>query len=122
MVFKQMSINGNLYGDFNASCLGSELKERSVTNFDMVSDELSQIMQDRDKQSQEFKDAEMFLYHLAICHTIVSSRNPRNEEEITLNASSPDELALLNAAKYYGIRFTERIRDDIVVSDDWNDS
>ena len=57
------------------------------------------------------------MFHLALCHTIVSSRNPRNEDQVVLNASSPDELALLNAAKYYGIDFHERLRDTIIIAD-----
>ncbi len=31
------------------------------------------------------------------------------------NASSPDELALVNAAKYLGVEFAERTDDNIIV-------
>ena len=70
-----------------------------------------------DASSQDYIDARAYLTHLALCHTVVSTRNPRKENEIILNASSPDEMALLNAAKYYGMRFFERVGDTMVLED-----
>ena len=61
---------------------------------------------------------ERYLVHLALCHTVVSTRDPYNERRIILNSSSPDELSLLNAAKYYGFRFVERNSyNEIILSD-----
>ena len=119
MVFKQMSVKGKLYGNPKVSCL--DQKQRAVTNFDMVSEPLQQIIDSADNNSAEYKDICDYLYHLALCHTIVSTRNPRCENEVILNASSPDELALVNAAKYYGINFFERVRDDIIISTEQQD-
>ena len=39
------------------------------------------------------------LFHLALCHTIIIEKV---NNQIVYNASSPDELALLNFAKYCG--------------------
>jgi phospholipid-translocating ATPase len=111
-----MSIKGKIYGDLSRNCDKADLKEKGITNFDMVDYDLHELLMGDDK-TQEFKDAEDFLYHLALCHTIVSTRNPRNESEIQLNASSPDELSLLNAAKYYGVSFVERVGDQIYIDD-----
>lgn len=83
----------------------------------MADADLEAMLASGDADSQEYKDAKAYLTHLALCHTIVSTRNPRKESEINLNASSPDELALLNAAKYYGVRFFERVRDTIILED-----
>ena len=47
----------------------------------------------------------LFLTHLAICHTVVSETK---EGKIFYNASSPDELALVNAAKYFDYVFVGR--------------
>ena len=48
----------------------------------------------------------------------MSTRDPYNERRIILNSSSPDELSLLNAAKYYGFRFVERNSyNEIILSD-----
>ena len=55
---------------------------------------------------------------MAICHTIVSSKDPKNEDKIILNSSSPDELSLLNAAKYYGVKFVERNAFNEIFIDD----
>lgn len=46
-----------------------------------------------------------YLVHLAVCHTVVSE--VKNGKTF-LNASSPDELALVNAAKYFGYDFKGR--------------
>ena len=46
-----------------------------------------------------------YLTHLAVCHTVVSETK---NGKTFLNASSPDELALVNAAKYFGYNFLGR--------------
>ena len=43
---------------------------------------------------------ERFLAHLAVCHSILV-----DEKTGKYNASSPDELALVNAAKFFGVEF-----------------
>ena len=49
------------------------------------------------------------LIFLAVCHTIViESKN----ESISFNASSPDELALVNGAKFLGFSFINRDNDN----------
>lgn len=56
---------------------------------------------------------------MALCHTIVTSKDPRDETKIILNSSSPDELSLLNAAKYFGVRFVERNEfNELVIQDE----
>lgn len=45
---------------------------------------------------------------LALCHTIITDKKydkKLDKEVIEYNASSPDELALLNFAKYMGFEF-----------------
>jgi phospholipid-transporting ATPase len=43
------------------------------------------------------------LFAIALCHTIITEKN--SEGEIVFNASSPDELALINWSKYCGCEF-----------------
>ena len=43
---------------------------------------------------------EKFLMHLALCHSILV-----DEKTGKYNASSPDELALVNAGKFFGAEF-----------------
>ena len=41
---------------------------------------------------------------LTLCHTVIAA-DSKNKEEVIYNASSPDELALLNFAKLCGYTF-----------------
>ena len=56
---------------------------------------------------------------LAVCHTIIVELKDGN---IQYNASSPDELALTNAARYFGIEFTERNSDNMIIINDKNNN
>jgi magnesium-transporting ATPase (P-type) len=47
---------------------------------------------------------------LALCHTIVI-----DERTGKFNASSPDELALVNAAKFFGAVFVKRDEDNNMI-------
>ena len=47
--------------------------------------------------------------HLAICHTIVVEEK---NGKTFYNASSPDELALINGAKYFDFVFKTRDEDN----------
>ena len=42
---------------------------------------------------------------LAVCHSVIAEPDPDKNFEIIYNASSPDELALLNFAKFVGYNF-----------------
>jgi len=46
-----------------------------------------------------------YMLILALCHTIIVEEK---DGTIVYNASSPDELALTNAARHFGIFFKER--------------
>jgi magnesium-transporting ATPase (P-type) len=50
------------------------------------------------------------IFFLACCHTIVI-----DARKGTYNAASPDELALVNAAKQFGYEFSDRDQDDNIV-------
>lgn len=49
---------------------------------------------------------------LAICHTIIVEKK---NDILYYNASSPDELALSNAARHFGIVFEERDEDSNMI-------
>lgn len=93
MEFRKMSICGKSFG--------TDLRmNNKVPGVDFVDDEF-------DPNCIENKE---FLMLLAICHTIVSQET---DDGIEYNSSSPDELALVNAAKYFGVEFMDR-QDNIV--------
>ena len=49
------------------------------------------------------------VFNLALCHSIIIENK---KGEISYNASSPDELALVNAAKFFGASFEDRDQDN----------
>ena len=55
---------------------------------------------------------------LAVCHTIIVEYK---DGDIQYNASSPDELALTNAARFFGIEFSERNSENTIIVNDKNE-
>lgn len=60
---------------------------------------------------------EHFLECLGLCHTIITEKKKDKEgnEYISYNASSPDELALVNGARHLGFAFLDRDEDGCMV-------
>ena len=54
----------------------------------------------KNKGTESYEALSRVLYFLACCHTIII-----DEKKGTYNAASPDELALVNAAKQFGYEF-----------------
>lgn len=50
--------------------------------------------------------------NLAICHTVIIQKNKKGE--LQYNAASPDELALVNGAKFFGYTFEKRDEDNFI--------
>ena len=90
MEFKKISLNGVSYGT-DAHVPENE----KLPHVDFV-----------DPKFKPLSDsAQEFLLHLAVCHTIVcEEKDGKNEYK----ASSPDELALVNAARFFGVEFVGR--------------
>jgi phospholipid-transporting ATPase len=65
-----------------------------------------------DSGHKNLENIKNFLIFLAICHTIIIE-NKKGEK--VYNASSPDELALVNGAKYLGFHFINRDDDNNIV-------
>lgn len=55
---------------------------------------------------------EDFIKILALAHTIIAEMK---NDVLYYNASSPDELALTNAARHFGMTFAERDDDNNMV-------
>ena len=62
-----------------------------------------------DASTEEARD---FLMHLASCHTIITEES---SEGVKYNASSPDELALVSGAKYFGVELLGRDEEQGVI-------
>lgn len=82
--------------------------EKDVTNFNFEDDTFFRHMNDKSHPNHNMiRD---FLTHLAVCHTVVAEVKPDGKTQY--NASSPDELALVNAGKYFGYFFKGRDDDN----------
>ena len=109
-----MSINGVSYGQSHQLVDFDELARKEITNFNMADSDFDDLL--ASENSEEYSKVMEFLSHLAICHTIVTSQDPKDETKFILNSSSPDELSLINGAKYYGKQFLERnIYNEIII-------
>lgn len=64
------------------------------------------------KNNENYNFIERLLLSLAICHTVIIERK---EGKLNYNASSPDELALVNAARFFGYKFFDRDEDNNVI-------
>ena len=63
---------------------------------------------------ENFANIHKFMEILSVCHTVIAekSKHAHNPDHLAYNASSPDELALVNAAKFFGYYFKGRDEDN----------
>ena len=54
------------------------------------------------------------ILNLAICHTIIIENK---NGKLNYNASSPDELALVNAARFFGVKYVDRDEENNIFVD-----
>lgn len=66
----------------------------------------------RNKNHSNSENIRKVLYTLAICHTVIAVEKKGKQE---YNASSPDELALVNAAKFFGYKFIGRDSENNII-------
>jgi magnesium-transporting ATPase (P-type) len=59
-----------------------------------------------------------FIECLGICHTVISDdKEAKGHKFKVYNASSPDELALVNGMRHLGFAFYDRDIDDNIIVD-----
>lgn len=84
-----------------------EINDPDITNVSFYDPVFYEHM--NDKTHENFKRIQHFLFHLAICHTVIIDKEQVDSRiKTTYNASSPDELALVNAARFFGYFFIDR--------------
>lgn len=94
MEFRKMSINGVSFGT-----------SQNYNN----DDKIPHVNFVDQKFNPHDAHAHDFILHLATCHSILTEEK---DGVIQYKASSPDELALVNAAKFFGINFIGRDQDN----------
>lgn len=64
----------------------------------------------------QYNEVHRFIECLGICHTVVAEEKKYKGEMVRFyNASSPDELALVNGMRHLGFSFKERDQEDNIV-------
>lgn len=91
MEFRKLSVNGQSYGTNERVS-----ESNKMDNIDFV---------DPNFYPERYPD---FVWHLACCHSIITENTPTG---IEYRANSPDELALVSAASYFGVIFIGRDSD-----------
>lgn len=77
----------------------------------------------RDSGHQNHGNLKQFFAALGLCHTVIADKKrdkKSGKEFIQYNASSPDELALVNGARHCGFFFRERDLDNNLVCETWD--
>ncbi|KAF1332354.1 Phospholipid-transporting atpase, partial [Globisporangium splendens] len=126
MDFRKMSINGVSYGRGTTEigreavrCLGKDLSASGIladnTPVDAKEDNVrfidpaNEYLRDSDPRLNPIQAAwiEAFLTHLAVCHSVVLEQG-EDGLGTQFSASSPDELALVSGANFFGYSFKAR--------------
>ncbi|XP_078009369.1 phospholipid-transporting ATPase IC isoform X2 [Phascolarctos cinereus] len=118
MTFKKCCINGQIYGDHrNASQHHHSRTDEVDFSWNTYADG-KLVFYDHYliEQIQSGKESEVrqFFFLLAICHTVMVDRS---DGQINYQAASPDEGALVTAARNFGFAFLARTQNTITISE-----
>lgn len=97
MEFKQCSINGVIY-----------------TNQDEMKAVFDLSKKRSDKEVLDFRACHEFFKLMAVCHTIVLDKD-KTTGKVQMQASSPDELALVQGSEHCGFKFIEKTSEYIKI-------
>nr|XP_020137704.1 phospholipid-transporting ATPase IC [Microcebus murinus] len=118
MTFKKCCINGQIYGDHRDASQHNHNKIEQVDfSWNTFADGkfafydhylIEQI------QSGKEQEVRQFFFLLAVCHTVMVDRN---DGQLNYQAASPDEGALVSAARNFGFTFLARTQNTITISE-----
>ncbi|XP_051825539.1 phospholipid-transporting ATPase IC [Antechinus flavipes] len=118
MTFKKCCINGQIYGEHRDSSQHhhSRIDEVDFSWNTYADGKLVFYDHYLIEQIQSGKESEVrqFFFLLAICHTVMVERT---NEQINYQAASPDEGALVSAARNFGFVFLARTQNTITISE-----
>nr|XP_020462938.1 phospholipid-transporting ATPase ID-like isoform X2 [Monopterus albus] len=114
MSFNKCSINGQTYGEV-ADPLGPQPKKLDFTPFNPLADPGFCFYDDTLLESVKVGDSHTheFFRLLSLCHTVMSEE--KSEGELVYKAQSPDEGALVAAARNFGFMFCSRTPGTITI-------
>ncbi|XP_047444139.1 phospholipid-transporting ATPase IC [Mugil cephalus] len=114
LLFRQCSIAGEIYGDASVKAEDVEPMNLSWNPFSRGDLFMSAPSLVERLRGQQCPLSRQFLSALALCHTVMAEWK---EETPVYQAASPDEEALVGAARELGWVFLSRTRDFIVISE-----
>ncbi|XP_041083017.1 probable phospholipid-transporting ATPase IM isoform X2 [Polyodon spathula] len=121
MAFNKCSINGKTYGDiYDEHGCKIEVTERTPSvdfSFNPLSDKKFKFYDHSLVEAIKLGDSSVheFFRLLSLCHTIMAEE--KNEGELVYQAQSPDEGALVTAARNFGFVFRSRTPETITVNE-----
>ena len=109
MEFKMLAVGKMRFGSFDSNMKSVP----GITNVNFTSPEMFEYLKDSkyENTKKKAKVHRMALF-LALCHTIVIEET---KEGNIWNSASPDELALVNAAKLFGYEFVGRDEEGAIM-------
>ena len=117
MEFKRFSAGTYEYGTNHPRALEYA---PGVTNVNFDDEKYERHVKDLNHENRDTLRA--FIEALGLCHTVIPDvkTNCAGQSYIVYNASSPDELALVNGARHLGFFFRERDEDNNMVCETWD--
>ncbi|XP_077633815.1 phospholipid-transporting ATPase IC isoform X2 [Crocuta crocuta] len=118
MTFKKCCINGQIYGDHRDASQNNHSRIEQVDfSWNTFADgKLAFYDHYLIEQIQSGKESEVrqFFFLLAVCHTVMVDRI---DGQLNYQAASPDEGALVSAARNFGFAFLARTQNTITISE-----
>jgi magnesium-transporting ATPase (P-type) len=114
MEFKKMSIGNFTYGqnDFDQEKIVRKDQYGQINNFNFYDEEFAEHL--KNEKHENYENIRNYLICLCLCNTVFTEE--RADNEVVYQASSPDETALINAARYFNYKFLRReIGNKIVI-------
>ncbi|XP_032906520.1 probable phospholipid-transporting ATPase IM [Amblyraja radiata] len=121
MIFNKCSINGRAYGDAYDELGGKmEISEKTCPvdfSFNSLADNKFRFYDTSLVEAIKLGDPSVheFFRLLALCHTVMSEE--KSEAELCYQAQSPDEGALVTAARNFGFVFRSRTPETITINE-----
>ncbi|CAF1416732.1 unnamed protein product [Rotaria sp. Silwood1] len=116
MTFKKCSIRGKLYGDIPNENDDNNRIANELQAIKFIEQDNNFVWYDKTLidtiDKNEDNDVNHFFTHLALCHTVVTEEQ---DDKIIYQAQSPDENALVTAARSFGFAFVNRTQSSITV-------